>query len=250
MLFPFQLQCPCFENKMGKAVNSSRSRPCSPATTAPQAPTLAGSAELRHRQPCPSPPWVLMRERSLHLRRKLCHPALPTTTALVGTAQFCTGAASSSMAVWDQHSSQVRHALLGTCRARPSSQMLSRMCGCIPGHSWEAAPLVCWQQPALPHGSDGDACPPSTKDNLCSVPACSRLVGERLLVNQPGAGAGRGRGSAWGCGSSRLQPSHVSCNFNCSCPQADGDKHGATVLCVSCDLSSARVCLALRISHE
>lgn len=39
-------------------------------------------------------------------------------------------------------------------------------------------------------------------------------------------------------------------NFTCSCPEAAGDKHGVTVLCVSCDLSSARVCLALRISHE
>lgn len=57
-------------------------------------------------------------------------------------------------------------------------------------------------------------------------------------------------GSAWGCSNAKLQTPHIFCNFTCFCPQAAGDKHGVTVLCVGCDLSSAGVWLALSISCE
>ena len=240
---------------MGKAVNSSRSRPCSLAAADPQAPTPArgaaarGSATAQAALPVPSwESWVLMRERLLRLQRKLCHLALLTAAAPVGTAQLCNGAAGGSTAAWDWHSSRVPHILLGTCKASPSSQTLSPMCGCIPGDSQGAAPWFVSGRQSCPMVAT--EMPAQCKGKALLHP-CLRLAGWAEAGGERAQCWGRtGCGSARGCGSSQLQPFHVSCNFTCSCPQAAGDKHRATVLCVGCDLSSARVCLALRISRE
>lgn len=243
MLFPFQLQCRCFENKMGKAVNPSGSRPCSPAAAAPPAPTPARGAAARGSTtawavlPVPSRRGcVLIWEHWLRLQRQLCHRALLTAAAPAGAAQLRSGAAGGA-AAWDWHSGQVPHALLGPRRASPSPQALSPMCGCIPGDSGGAAPRFV----------SGSRCPPAQREGKAKLPPCPHPAA------WAGAGGERGRTGPWirlGLRQLWAPASHASCNFTCTCPQAAGDKHGATALYVACDLSSARVCLAPRVSRE
>lgn len=169
---------------MGKTVNSSRSRPCSPAAAAPQVPAPARSTAVRGNTtaeaalPVPSwGGWMLMREHLLHLQRTLCHPALPTAAAPAGTAQLCSGAASGGdTAAGDRHSGWVPHTLLGTCKASPSSKMVSPCAAASLGTAGGASPwFVSGSRPCPMAVMEMSACPAQGRSSAPSLPAPSWL---------------------------------------------------------------------------